>query len=356
MSPFLPLLDAALRGSLITLLAVVAWQLHRRLPAGAPARAVLALFLPGLVVQLMGSTPTFEQTVPRAWQAPWVALAVGNAVGFWCLVRLLFDEDFRLRARHLGAWAGVASLGAAYCLLPRSVWLEGALRAAPLLCTAASVWVVVRGWSADLLERRRRLRLTLVLGGAAYTVLGVGLRLSDGGAALALLDLLGLGLVVGLGSAALLGPEAPRWQQDLLPEPAAAATEPEPEPEPDADPDADLLARLAPHMREHQPYRDEGLSLAGLAAQLAVPEYRLRRAINQGLGFRNFNAYLNQWRLEQACAALAEPTRRAQTVLAIALEAGFGSIGPFNRAFKAQTGQTPTEYRRARLGQDPAET
>jgi hypothetical protein len=32
---------------------------------------------------------------------------------------------------------------------------------------------------------------------------------------------------------------------------------------------------------------------------------------------------------------------------------GFGSIGPFNRAFKAQTGRTPTEFRRDRceLGQ-----
>jgi len=37
-------------------------------------------------------------------------------------------------------------------------------------------------------------------------------------------------------------------------------------------------------------------------------------------------------------------------ILTIALDAGFGSIGPFNRAFKTHTGLTPTEYRRARLG------
>ncbi len=35
-------------------------------------------------------------------------------------------------------------------------------------------------------------------------------------------------------------------------------------------------------------------------------------------------------------------------VLTIALDTGFGSIGPFNRAFKAHTGMTPTEYRRER--------
>jgi AraC-like DNA-binding protein len=36
-------------------------------------------------------------------------------------------------------------------------------------------------------------------------------------------------------------------------------------------------------------------------------------------------------------------------VLTIAMDAGFQSIGPFNRAFRAQTAMTPTEYRRAAL-------
>jgi AraC-like DNA-binding protein len=43
-------------------------------------------------------------------------------------------------------------------------------------------------------------------------------------------------------------------------------------------------------------------------------------------------------------------------VLTIALEAGFGSLGAFNRAFKAQLGVTPTEYRHEKLrgkAQDP---
>jgi AraC-like DNA-binding protein len=37
-------------------------------------------------------------------------------------------------------------------------------------------------------------------------------------------------------------------------------------------------------------------------------------------------------------------------VLTIALDAGFSSLGPFNRAFKADTGLTPTEYRRLNSG------
>lgn len=96
-------------------------------------------------------------------------------------------------------------------------------------------------------------------------------------------------------------------------------------------------------------YRDEGLSVATLATRLAVPEYRLRRLINQRLGHRNFNAYVNGYRLAEASGALADPQRRDLPVLSIALEAGFQSIGPFNRAFKAATGLTPTEFRREKL-------
>ncbi|HEY4490702.1 MAG TPA: hypothetical protein VI958_01835 [Acidobacteriota bacterium] len=40
-------------------------------------------------------------------------------------------------------------------------------------------------------------------------------------------------------------------------------------------------------------------------------------------------------------------SRFSQLQGAIALEVGYGSIGPFNRAFKALMRMTPTEYRAA---------
>ncbi len=36
-------------------------------------------------------------------------------------------------------------------------------------------------------------------------------------------------------------------------------------------------------------------------------------------------------------------------ILTIALDLGYGSIGPFNRAFKAAVGVPPSAYRAARL-------
>ena len=110
-----------------------------------------------------------------------------------------------------------------------------------------------------------------------------------------------------------------------------------------------LLAALEHLMATQHAYRDEDLGIAALAERLAAPEYRLRRVINRRLGHRNFNAYLNGLRLAEARVALADPERRALPVLTIALSAGFQSIGPFNRAFKADTGLTPTQFRRQKL-------
>ncbi len=60
-----------------------------------------------------------------------------------------------------------------------------------------------------------------------------------------------------------------------------------------------------------------------------------RRAANQ-----------NRHRIEDARLALSDATQREVPVLTIAMDAGFQWIGPFNRAFKAETGVTPSEFRR----------
>jgi AraC-like DNA-binding protein len=100
-------------------------------------------------------------------------------------------------------------------------------------------------------------------------------------------------------------------------------------------------------MRVERMYRRDGLTIAQLAAHVGIPEHRLRRLINQRLGHRNFNTFLNGWRLGDVKAALRDPAQAAVPILTIALDAGFSSLGPFNRAFRAETGVTPTEYRRA---------
>ena len=88
------------------------------------------------------------------------------------------------------------------------------------------------------------------------------------------------------------------------------------------------------------------------AFNLLMGEAALRALINQQLGYRNFNDFLHHHRLQEAAARLASEDL---PILSIALDCGYGSIGPFNRAFRQRFGMTPTEYRAgSRLAQPGA--
>ena len=98
--------------------------------------------------------------------------------------------------------------------------------------------------------------------------------------------------------------------------------------------------------RKGQLYREAGLTISSLAQKLSVPEYRLRSFIHKQLGFRNFNAMLHQYRVEDASELLIEHDKTSVPVLTIALTVGYQSITPFNNAFRRITGVTPSEYRK----------
>lgn len=99
-------------------------------------------------------------------------------------------------------------------------------------------------------------------------------------------------------------------------------------------------------LMEQQFYTQSNLTIGVLAEALDMPEHRLRLLINKHLGYQNFSVFLNSYRITAAIVALKDPLRVRLPVLTIALELGFGSIGPFNRAFKQTTGVTPSEFRK----------
>ncbi len=93
-------------------------------------------------------------------------------------------------------------------------------------------------------------------------------------------------------------------------------------------------------------YRTPGLTIAGLSDHLDTPEHRLRGLINQRLGHRNFSAFLNRYRIAEAREKLADREAVDLPVLTIAMDLGYNSLPTFNRAFKSETGTTPSEYRK----------
>ncbi len=91
------------------------------------------------------------------------------------------------------------------------------------------------------------------------------------------------------------------------------------------------------------------LKVADLADHIGEHEYKVTRCITSSLQYRNFNHLLNNHRIERAIGVLNDPNNNHLKVATIAFDCGFNSLGPFNRAFKQQTGMTPREYRQQLL-------
>lgn len=111
-------------------------------------------------------------------------------------------------------------------------------------------------------------------------------------------------------------------------------------------PDLQLGEQLVSLMRENHLYMEADLRVADLARLTGEPEYKVTQCITGMLGFPNFNQMVNSYRIAEAKHRLVDPALAHLPILTIALDCGFGSIGPFNRAFKTDTGMTPQEYRR----------
>ncbi len=106
--------------------------------------------------------------------------------------------------------------------------------------------------------------------------------------------------------------------------------------------DPAVLAQIKKLMEEDQLYRKMGLTITELAEALSMQEYLLRRLINQQLNYRNFNQFLNNYRINEACKRLRDTRSPIST---IALDVGYVSLSSFNKAFKDRYNITPSDYR-----------
>ena len=111
------------------------------------------------------------------------------------------------------------------------------------------------------------------------------------------------------------------------------------------DDEAHLADRIRSTLLDDDRFTQSDLKVADLAQLLGAGEHKISRAITSCLGFTNFNRLVNHYRIDRAQVMLRDPEFQSLPVLTIALDCGFGSIGPFNRAFKEATGMTPTAWR-----------
>jgi AraC-like DNA-binding protein/uncharacterized membrane protein YhdT len=354
--------DAGLRGAAAALLL---WHLlylwGSALPR--PSRWALTAFVASVLAYLVCSHAGYASL--GLWlQLPALSLCLLSAPLLWLAVQAIFDDGFVWSAYKTSALLGTLVLGwIAYQGVGGTVTTL-LYKTLLIVFSVATLWSVLKHWRSDLVSPRRRLRTGVAGGLGVYVLVVVCVEIAYLGSqapdALALLHLVGLTMVAGVLAQVMARHPPAQWLRVTRPtHPAitvhsAAAVEPLvptlnttlnatlTAPPQTIDRKAALRERVLQAMGAQRAYAQEGLTLALLATRLEASPAQLREAINQHLGYRNFNDFLHHYRIDEAAQRLL---RQDLPILSIALDVGYGSIGPFNRAFKQLKGTTPSEYR-----------
>jgi AraC-like DNA-binding protein len=281
----------------------------------------------------------------------WVSLRVagGFNVGLlWLFCLALLLDDFRLR-RFEAIGFVLFSLGPLATMHDWSDTPEAGpfvmmIAVAPFFAIGHIIWVAISERGGDLVEGRQKARVILVAILATAALVSVGSEyLNDTNqAAFVRLGLASLPGIAILGFwLTAINPRRLLFEKPTLIESASLSAVIDPRDQ------AQLKALVA--AMEQGLYLEPSLTIERVAEILKMPAHRLRTIINQGLGHRNFAAFVNGYRLTYVKAALADPSRGRETVLAIAYESGFAALQTFNRVFKDAEGETPSSYREKHL-------
>lgn len=307
-----------------------------------------ALFAFGTAGYALLSSPAIADA-SGPFFGPLVVLSTLNSVFFWWFATILFDDEFEWRAWRLlpfviiGLLAALRVSGSGAISNSLDNYVQQPVVIAMMLHI---LWLAAAHWNDDLIETRRRFRLVFsVLAG----LVGLGIALVEltevADAPPPALTLFHGALLFTLTFGFLQWLLRPASFLNFVPEekPQSKTSAVRPD-------NMAPLSRLTKLM-EDGIHREQDLTIAVLAEKVGVPEHRLRHLINQELGFRNFSAFLNEKRIEEARTLLADPEQAQRQVIQIALDLGYGSVGPFNRAFRAATDMTPTQFRTKALSE-----
>ncbi len=286
---------------------------------------------------------------PLPWRIPIDFLSISTTVWAWIFAHQLFER--RIAKPLLVAVPLLLTLlWIVAFTLPQWQWFTFyAIRFLSLGLVIHLIIIALTGRADDLIEKRRRIRMFLPIfvglqvGGVLVYELFFGATdnvpsISAINAMLILILVLGAGMAVLVAEDELFS-KSVADQRQVLPILNLSPSE------------TVLHDKLIAAMDEGQ-YRIPSLTISTLASQLDTQEHRLRALINKQLGHRNFSSFLNGYRITEAKEKLADRALVDLPILTIAMDLGYGSLAPFNRAFRAETGLTPSDFRKAAIDQN----
>jgi len=103
-----------------------------------------------------------------------------------------------------------------------------------------------------------------------------------------------------------------------------------------------IASKIEKAMLEDELYLDASLSMQKLAKHIFTSPNYISQTLNETLGM-NFFDYVNKYRVDAAKRMLEQSNN---TVLDIAMSVGFNAKSSFYTAFKKETEQTPSQYRK----------
>jgi AraC-like DNA-binding protein len=314
------------------------------------ARGPRAVAIPMILLQtsvaayLIKSSPVLAANLAFA-EVPLYLLAMSSPFLVWVCANVLFDFE-RPPKWVMAVFPSVTLSLCSFKIVNVDAPLIFQVLSivASLIAILHAIYAVVSGSLDDLCEPRRRFRLCFVASISLAAAFVLTMELAYVGQEIpSWLPLTNVTII----AAVFLVISIPLVTRpaDLLPD--------DPAPPPDGraklDPAEQETHRVLVRAMENRAYARTGLTIRQLAEELKTPEHRLRALINSRLGYKNFSTFLNGYRIKEACDRLQDPKEFRIPVLTIALDAGFASLAPFNRAFRQAVDMTPTEFRRQKL-------
>lgn len=342
---FFEKLDTVLRllaiGGLVTMILLLVTSQIR---AGLKWTAIGLMF--GSAGYLINSSTTMDP--PGNYRVLVDALSISTTFWIWLFAHQLFER--RIAKPFFLAPVLLVLFWVLAYVMPDIQWFTFyAIHIVSLAMVVHLMLIAIAGRADDLIEKRRKIRMFLPLfvglqvgGVLTYEIL---LGTADNSPLISSINAaLILTLVLGAALALL------RIDDDILSGKPEVVEETAPVL--DLSPSESVLHDKLMSAMDAGQYRTSSLTIQMLAEHLDTPEHRLRALINRKLGHRNFSSFLNGYRIREAKEKLADRELVDMPILTIAMDLGYGSLAPFNRAFRQETSQTPSDFRKNAIDQN----